>query len=95
MYTESYTSRLSKRKKFRSLREVILDIVRQGDHTLTPKEILEESKGYFLPFEPTMNGVNNLLQKLARHNLIEFVYLDLSYGIRLVESEEPDLFIVN
>ena len=95
MYTESYASRLSKRKKFRSLREVILDIIRQSDHTLTPKEILEESKSYFLPFDPTMNRVNNLLQKLTRHNLLEFVYLDLSYGVRLVEREEPDLSIVN
>jgi hypothetical protein len=42
-----------------------------------------------------MNGVNNLLQKLVRHNLLEFVYLDLSYGVRFVNQEEPDNFIVN
>jgi hypothetical protein len=95
LYPEYYNSRLSKRKKFKSLREVIMDIVKQSDQTLTLKEILAESKLYFLPFEPTMNSVNSLLQKLARHNIIEFVYLDLSYGVRLVNQEEPDFSIVN
>ncbi len=86
MWSEPYNIRLSKRKKFRSLREVILDIIERNGDPVTPDQILINTQNYFLPFEPSLTTINNLLQKLARQNIIKFVYIDLCYGAKIIET---------
>lgn len=92
---DPYNLRLSKRKRFRGLREVVLDIIAKSRHPITSTQILEKIDKYFLPFESTVSTINNLLQKLARYNLIKYVYLDLAYGVQLIEKgkEEYNLLI--
>ncbi|MHA2251154.1 MAG: hypothetical protein ACXAD7_12390 [Candidatus Kariarchaeaceae archaeon] len=95
MLSEPYHNRLSKRKKFNSLREVILDIIKNSKMPLTPPEIFNRSLTYFLPFEPSITSINNLLQKLARANIIEYVYLDLAYGVRFTKEAYHEHSIIN
>ena len=67
------------------LKEAIFQVLSKHSTALTVDEIVNSIKRLHVPYEVNATIVNRVLQKLAKQDLVEFVYLDLSYGVRLKE----------
>ena len=65
------------------LKEVIFQILSNHKDALTVDEIVHSIQRLRMPYEVNTTVVNRVLQKMAKQDLIEFVYIDLSYGVRL------------
>ncbi|MHA2099506.1 MAG: hypothetical protein ACW99A_12580 [Candidatus Kariarchaeaceae archaeon] len=70
------------------LKEIILIILAENNSVLTLDELLIGLKGYKTTYEINKSKIRRLVNKLAKQGIIEYVYIDLSYGIRLVNSRD-------
>ncbi len=67
-----------------NLKDLIIHILRENKSVLTLDEILIGLKRHKFPFEISKTKIRGLVNKLAKKEIVEYVYIDLSYGIRLM-----------
>lgn len=79
-----YFNQLTPHKNF-SLKDLILEILSQRNSVLTLNEILDGVKRSETPYYVDKKIIRRLINKLAKKGLLEYVYVDLSYGVRLVD----------
>lgn len=77
-------------RKF-NLKELIIHILRESNSVLTLDEILIGLKRQKFPFEVNKTKIRNLINKLAKKEIVEYVYIDLSYGIRLMNHHDANI----
>ena len=73
-----------------NLKELIIQILGKNNSILTLDEILIGLKQSKFPFEINKTKIRGLLNKLAKKEIVEYVYIDLSYGIRLLNRPNTD-----
>lgn len=77
------------------LRELIILILGENNSVLTLDEILIGLKQYKFPFEINKGKIRGLVNKLAKKEIVEYVYIDLSYGIRLMNHNNHNIEVVS
>ncbi len=66
------------------LKDLILEILAQSYSILTLDEILLGIKKSKIPHTVDKKIIRRLINKLTKKGLVEYVYIDLSYGVRMV-----------
>ena len=67
-----------------NLKDLIIHILGESKSVLTLDEILIGLRRHKFPFEINKAKIRGLVNKLAKKEIVEYVYIDLSYSIRLV-----------
>ena len=74
-----------------NLKELILHILQENDSVLTLHEILIGLRRHKFSFEINKTKIRGLINKLAKKEMVEYVYIDLSYGVRLMNRNNTDI----
>ena len=65
-----------------SARDLILKILESTLEVFTLEDLLVNLNKYELPYFFDIDKLKRIIQKLANQELVEFVYIDHSYGVR-------------
>ena len=71
-----------------NLKNLIIHILEESNSVLTLDEILVAIGRHKFPFDINKSKIRALVNKLAKKGIVEYVYIDLSYGIRLANHQE-------
>lgn len=66
------------------LKDLILAILAESNSVLTLDEILKGVKNSGIQYKIDKRIIRRLINKLTKKGLVEYVYVDLSYGVRSV-----------
>lgn len=66
------------------LKDYIFHILEESNSVMTLDEILASLIKHNAPYDLNKLKIRRLVNKLARKGLLEYVYIDHSYGVRMV-----------
>lgn len=69
------------------LKDLILEVLIKSNSVLTLDEILRGVKNSGITYNVDKRIIRRLINKLTKKGLVEYVYVDLSYGIRSVNHQ--------
>ena len=67
------------------LKDLILEILTVSNSVLTLDEILLGVKKSKIPYVVDKKIIRSLINKLAKKGFVEYVYMDHSYGVRIID----------
>ena len=73
-----------------NLKDLILNMLTESNSVLALDEILKGVKNSRIQYKIDKRIIRRLITKLAKNGLVEYVYVDLSYGVRLVDFQLND-----